>query len=654
MREAIPGESIVFGGGDPADLQKKYDDLLAKGRVTATTLIEHAASLTPKAVAISEMVGDGYRNITYEEVVDWCKALARTLLDGNFCPVTEEASGKKMRLLGAFMYNRPEYLLTDLAGLYIGAATVSLYEEPREHMIYMINKVEFESIFLQPNYANLLAKLMKEKTIRHIKNFIVTESLDAETEALVKELGVNVYSLSALVEKGRKLKTELPVIPPEHILMLVVTSGSTGYPKGIILTHKALCFMHLGIHPFEITSKDCMAMSAYYAFVSTKGLSLVFLTHGGRLVFYPHEKPLFYYSQPERNFDLLKRANPTKLFVTPMYLHAGHEYILDIIRKMPEKEGQELREAIEQKVRLMKDRHEFHFPDVDKLIAPLREKLYGPSLRNVYYIGAKVREDTLWFFRAVLGCPLQSTYGQTELACIGSTDSPFGGFGRIGCAQSGLLVKIVDCEEQGYTTRDVVNGKLAPRGELCIKSPTSFVGFYNEPDKFKDAYMPGGWLRTKDLVQLNLEDMSMQIIGRANEVGKITSVDYIPVEILERTYETSPFVYQIYVHAAYDKDYLVGVVVPKKDAVLQWGKAKGLSGDFEELCKNPELNKMIIEDMAAVANKAKVNSYEYIIKAVITPKPFSTDPTMVTFSGKIRRAGICAKFQEELNALFKK
>jgi len=653
MREEVPGESPVFTRCDPAEFDKRYDELVAQGLATNTALIERMAIKTPKAVALSQITETGFRNITFEELVDWSKSFARAMLDGGFCPMKEEISGRRTRLLGGFMYNRPEYPMVDLGGMFAGAVTVALYEEPREHLVYMVNNMEFDTIILQPNYANMLAKMMKDKSIRIIKNFIMTEELDEETKTLVKDLGVNIFSLQAIVDKGRSLKTELPVIRPDDLFMLPVTSGSTGYPKGVMITHRSLVYMHLGTHPLHLSSNSVMVMNNCYAFVSSKGFSMLFMSHGGKVVFFPHDKPLFYYSQPEKGSEMIRKADPTTIIFTPLYLHAVHDYVLDLIRKMPEKEGTELKDAIEQKIKLMKEKHELRFPELDKYIIPLREKLFGPGLKEAFYVGAKVREDTLWFFRAIVGCTFQSTYGQTELACLCAADSPFGGFGRIGFPQAGTMVKIVDCPDYGYSVKDVIDGKLAPRGELYIKSKTTFVGYFNDPGKSQEAFASDGWVKTRDVVQLNLEDMSMKIVGRANEVSKITSVDFIPVEALERAYETSPYVSQIYVHAVYDKDYLVGVIVPKKDAALQWAKAKGLGDNFEELCKNAELIKTILDDLHGIADAKKLNSYDHIMKAHLHTESFSTDSTMVTYSGKLRRAGITAKFQSQIEALYK-
>ncbi len=642
IREEIPGESAIFSGSIPPEFEKTYQKLLADGNTSINAMIEKAAAKYPSAVAIAEKTedGTGYRNLTYTELVSTSQSLARALLDGNYCPEVE-VDGKPMRFLGTFMHNRAEFVCADLACFYLGGISISLFEEPYDHLVYIVNSGSFETVIIQSNFAKLFVKLIKDKTIRFLKHFVMTEEMDAETQEAAIELGIRVWSLKGLIERGKASACALPAIDAERVCALLVTSGSTGYPKAVMLKHKSLIYLHLGHWPKHFCPGDSVISNLNYAFGTSKLSIMMCLSIGGKVIFYGNK--------PEKTLEVMRETNPSFAIFPPIFLHRVHSVALETINQLPSPQKEGLLKAIEAKIQFIKTRKELIHPELDKHLFTIRNKLFGTGLKNTYFIGASVREDTLWFFRAILGCPLYNLYGLTESGNWCTMSTPWSAFDCIGSPLPGFEFKIVDWKEGGYSNKDVVNGKPLPRGELYVRGGSVFAGYMKEPEKTKAAFSDGDWLRTRDIVKLNLDDMSLTIIDRVNNVTKISNEEFVAVELLEKMYEESQFVAQVYVHASTDKDYLVAIAVPKRETLAAYTKA---GGNLAETCKNPELNKAVWEDFKKIAEQKQLNSYEYIKKLYLVPEPFTQENGLMTFSYKLRRGNLLKKYKAEIDAMY--
>eukprot|EP01022_Parablepharisma_sp_SALTPOND_P002591 TRINITY_DN1105_c2_g1_i1.p1 TRINITY_DN1105_c2_g1~~TRINITY_DN1105_c2_g1_i1.p1 ORF type:complete len:1174 (+),score=108.95 TRINITY_DN1105_c2_g1_i1:100-3522(+) len=644
LREEVPGESAIFSGSIPAEFDKTYQALLEEGNTSAPAMIEKTAAKFPTAIAITEKTESGYKNITYEELISSSKNLAKALLDGEFCPEID-ISGQPMRFFGAFMCNRSEFVYADLACYYLGGISISLFEEPYDHLIYIVNSASFDTVVLQPNYARLFIKLIKEGTLRHLKHFILTEELDSESQAEAKTLGIAIWSLSGLIERGKASSRALPHISPDTVGAFMVTSGSTGYPKAVMITHKSLIYLHLGQWSRYLHPGDSVLANLNYAFGTSKLSIMMCLSFGGKIIFYGN--------RPEKTLEVMRETNPTFVVFPPIFLHKVYASAMESINQLPEPQREGMLKAIDAKIQFIKARKELCHPELDKVLTPIRNKLFGTGLKTTFFIGSSIREDALWFFRAIMGCPLHNLYGLTESGNWCTMSQPWSPYDCIGSPLPGIEFKVVDWKEGGYSTKDVINGKPTPRGELYVRGGSVFAGYFKEPEKTKEAFEEGNWLRTRDIVKLNLEDMSLTIIDRVNNVTKISNEEFVAVELLEKIYEESKYVSQIYVHATPQSDFLIAVVALNGERILKWAKEKSLLEDLPKLCKHAEVIKMVLEDFKEIATKKQLNSYEYISKVILTHEPFTQENGLLTFSYKLRRGNLRQKYKEEIETLSK-
>ena len=193
-------------------------------------------------------------------------------------------------------------------------------------------------------------------------------------------------------------------------------------------------------------------------------------------------------------------------------------------------------------------------------------------------------------------------YGMTESACvISKTHEDDFTCGHVGSPVACCEVKLDSVPEMNYTTAD----KRHPRGEVCVRGPSVFKGYYKAQDKTDEVVDADGWLHTGD-IGLWLPGGRLKIIDRKKNIFKLAQGEYVAPEKIENIYARSKFVAQSFVYGDSLTASLVAVVVPDEEVLAPWAKKHGHAGhsDFRRLCADPAIAKMIHESMVAVGKEA--------------------------------------------------
>jgi len=148
------------------------------------------------------------------------------------------------------------------------------------------------------------------------------------------------------------------------------------------------------------------------------------------------------------------------------------------------------------------------------------------------------------------------------------------------------------------------------------------------------------------------ENGTLSIIDRAKNIFKLSQGEYIAPEFLETVYTRATFVAQCCVYGDSHKFQLVAVVVPEQEVVMKWAQQKGKKGDFSTLCADPELNKVILDEMTAVAKEAKLQGFE-IVKAIwVEHELWTLENGLLTPTMKLKRQECKEKFMDQFNKLY--
>jgi long-chain acyl-CoA synthetase len=208
-------------------------------------------------------------------------------------------------------------------------------------------------------------------------------------------------------------------------------------------------------------------------------------------------------------------------------------------------------------------------------------------------ISAKVKE----FFRLCFSAEMLEGYGATETCAMGSFDMPgdYSGKGNVGYPSYGGQIRWESVREMQYLTTDFPS----PRGEVLVKGPFVFKGYYKDGEKTAEVLSPDGWYHTGDI---GLVDQSgkLSIIDRKKHIFKLSQGEYVAPEKLENIYAK---IGQIFVYGSSMESYLVAVVVPELDAIGELRKSFCIpeSTELDDIVQRQDVKVYFLEQLAEIA-----------------------------------------------------
>ncbi|KAM4604008.1 long-chain-fatty-acid--CoA ligase 1a isoform 1-T2 [Polymixia lowei] len=573
---------------------------------------------------------------SYRQVADRAEHLGSALLHRGHCKTGD-------KFIGIFSQNRPEWTISELACYTYSLVAVPLYDTlGTEAIDYIIDKATISTVICDvPDKARLILDCVggKEHTV---KTIVIMEAFDSELATHGQKCGIEILSLKEIEALG-KSNHQRPMPPkPEDIALICFTSGTTGNPKGAVLTHGNVIANTAAF--IRITEVHCM-LSLHDIHMSYLPLAHMFervvegviLIHGARIGYFQGDIRLL--------MDDLKTLQPTVFPVVPRLLNRMFDkifgqantplkrWLLDFASRRKEAE---LKSGVVRKDSMW-----------DRLIFKKVQSSLGGRVRLMITGAAPVSPTVLTFLRAALGCQFYEGYGQTECTAGCSMSMP-GDWtaGHVGAPLPCNSVKLVDVAEMNYLA---ANGE----GEVCVKGPNVFQGYLKDPEKTTEAIDQDGWLHTGDVGKW-LPNGTLKIIDRKKHIFKLAQGEYIAPEKIENNYIRSDPVAQIFVHGDSLQACLVGIVVPDPDFLPGWAKKRGIEGSYSELCKNKDIKNAILEDILMLGKKGGLKSFEQVRDITLHAEMFSVQNGLLTPTLKAKRAELRNHFREQIDALYAK
>uniref|UniRef100_A0A8B9HLT6 Long-chain-fatty-acid--CoA ligase n=1 Tax=Astyanax mexicanus TaxID=7994 RepID=A0A8B9HLT6_ASTMX len=467
-----------------------------------------------------------------------------------------------------------------------------------------------------------------------IKTIVLMEAFESELTARAQKEGIQIISLKELEVS---LYTHTPP-KPEDLALICFTSGTTGNPKGAMLTHGNVISNCAGfIRITELRPNRCDTLISFLplAHMFERVVECVILVHGARIGYFQGDIRML--------MDDLKTLKPTVFPVVPRLLNRMFDkifgqantplkrWLLDFATRRKESE---LRSGVVRKDSMW-----------DKLIFSKVQASLGGCVRLMITGAAPVSPTVLTFLRAALGCQFYEGYGQTECTAGCSMSMP-GDWtaGHVGAPLPCNYVKLVDVTDMNYRA-------ASGEGEVCVKGPNVFQGYLKDPEKTAEAIDKDGWLHTGDIAKW-LPNGTLKIIDRKKHIFKLAQGEYIAPEKIENVYIQSDPVAQIFVHGDSLQACLVGIVVPDPDFLPGWAKNRGLEGSYTDLCKSKELKNAILEDLVRLGKEAGLKSFEQVRDIVLQPEMFSVQNGLLTPTLKAKRTELRNYFREHIDQLY--
>ncbi|CAF1247823.1 unnamed protein product [Rotaria sordida] len=189
------------------------------------------------------------------------------------------------------------------------------------------------------------------------------------------------------------------------------------------------------------------------------------------------------------------------------------------------------------------------------------------------------------------------------------------------------------------------------QGEVCIRGPAIFKGYYSDEAKTKEVIDQDGWLHTGDVGEWT-SNGALRIIDRAKHIFKLSQGKYIAPERLEDVYIRSQWVAQIFIDGISSEASVVAIVIPDEQYVRKNFQTGTTETTFADLCKDAKLKQIILSDLIRLAEKSNLKIYETLSNIHLHPELFSHNNGFITVTFKVRRNNARKHFQSIIKSLY--
>lgn len=567
--------------------------------------------------------------------------------------------GRGLRLLGQsskanvviFAETRAEWLIAAHGCFKQNIPVVTIYATLGDDAIaHGINETEVSLVItshdLLPKFRNILSNTPK------VKKVVYMEDQLAKTDVSGFKDGVDIIPFSEVVKNGASSDISEAPPSPDDIAIIMYTSGSTGVPKGVLLTHKNM------ISTLKAYS------DAVYIYNDDVFLGYLPLAHVFELL---AESVCLLcgvsigYSTPLTMIDSSSKIKkgtkgdasvlrPTCLTAVPLILDRISKGVHDKVSR-----GSDFTQALfnfAYKYKCVWTKRGFDTPFMNRVIFGQTRQLMGGRLRLVLSGGAPLSPDTHELIKICLCVKVIQGYGLTE-TCSSATvmDSHDRTTGRVGGPTTGCDIKLVDWEEGNYRVTD----KPFPRGEIIIGGDNISPGYYKMPERTKEEFFEEGgrrWFKTGDIGEFHADGV-MKIIDRKKDLVKLQLGEYVSLGKVEAELKTCPIVENICVYGDATKHYTVALIVPNPSQLITLGKRLGLNSlNFEQLCVNQTVEKTVLQEIEEHGKKCKLEKFEIPAAVKLCAEVWSPDMGLVTAAFKLKRKDIQDRYQHEINRMY--
>ncbi|XP_016565840.2 long chain acyl-CoA synthetase 6, peroxisomal [Capsicum annuum] len=542
--------------------------------------------------------------------------------------------------VGLYFINRPEWLIVDHACSAYSYISVPLYDTLGPEAIkYIANHAAIEAIFCVPETLNHLLSFLSEIPSLHL--IVVVGAVDERVPSLTPSSGVEIISYSILLSQG--LSNLQPFCPPnpEAVATICYTSGTTGTPKGAVLTHANLIANVAGTSiGVTLYTSDIYISYLPLAHILERATQVLLVYFGGASGFYQGDNL--------KLVDDMAVLRPTLFCSVPRLYNKLYASIMNVV-----KTSGSLRERMFNAAYNAKKQAIFNgknpSPIWDRLVFNKIKARLGGRVRYMVSGASPLSPHVMDFLRVCFGCQVVEGYGMTESSCvITNMDLNDISSGHVGSPNPACEIKLVDVPEMNYTSED----QPYPRGEICVRGPIVFQGYYKDDVQTREVIDKDGWLHTGD-IGLWLPGGRLKIIDRKKNIFKLAQGEYVAPEKIENVYAKSKYVAQCFVHGDSLNSSLVAIVCVDPNMLKAWAVNEGIKNkDMKQLCADPRAKATILKDMNTVGKEAKLRGFELAKAITLVLEPFTIENDLLTPTFKIKRPQARAYFAKEIADMY--
>ncbi|MFW5480366.1 MAG: AMP-dependent synthetase/ligase [Prevotella sp.] len=537
--------------------------------------------------------------------------------------------------IAVFSQNCIHYLYTDFGAYGIKVISIPFYATSSEQQIqYMVQDAEVKIIFVgeQEQYDKAHRIFPLCPSLQRIVVF--------DPSVRISSHDPHALYFSDFIALGEKLPRQSEVenlwkqASFDDICNILYTSGTTGSPKGVILTygmyHAALTANGRCV---DVTSKDRVIDFLPFTHIFERGWAYLALSKGAQLIINTYPKEIQ---------ESMRETQPTSRSSVPRFWEKVYQAVKDRMDNASPLQRRIFNNAL----KIGRKRNveylgrgkrppvwlnmEYHL--VDKTVLSLVRKEIGLENPNIFpTAGAYVSPEVEEFIHSIGICMIVG-YGLTESLATVSCDRknmPF----TIGSVGRPL---------------DEVEVKIGPNSEILLKGPTITPGYYHRDSINAEAFDADGFFRTGDAGYM--KDGELYLKERIKDLFKTSNGKYIAPQMVESMMLVDKYIDQVAV-VADQRKFVSALIVPEFRLVEKWADDHGVKYDSREsLCNNPEVKKMIMERLETL--QQGLASYEQVKRITLLPHHFSMESGELTNTLKIKRGVIYKNYKDIIDKMY--
>lgn len=577
-----------------------------------------------------------WREWTWKQVCDEVQAYALGLVELGLKP------GDKVAIIGA---NRPRLYWSFSAIQSIGAVPVPMYADAvAEEMVYVLehagarfavcqDQEQVDKLLSIQDQLPFLEKLLFDEP-RGLRDYISDTVLSIDD---VQKLGN--LALERDQNRAVQWRTGIDELVSDDLCVMLYTSGTTGKPKGVMLSHTNLIVTCVNANTFDnLDEKEETIAYLPLAWVGDHVFSYGQSLAAGYAVCCPESLDTItsdrreiaptYFFAPPRVFETLLTTIMVAMEDASRLKRAMFHHFIAVARKY----GEDVLNGttLSPLARLHYSLGEFF------VYGPLKNRLGMSKVRVAYTAGEAIGPDIFRFYRS-LGINLKQLYGQTE-ASVYITAQPDGQ---------------IDVNTVGKPSLDV-ELKIADNGEVLYRSPGVFMGYYQNEEATQSTKTQDGWVYTGDAGFID-DNGHLRIIDRAKDVGKLNDGSLFPPKYIENKLKFFSTIKEV-VAFGDQRDFVTAFVNIDLTAVANWAERNNIVyASYQELAGHPLVYDMVEEHIQQVNRDLLAEprvAGACIKRFLVLHKELDADDGELTRTQKVRRKFINERYEPLINALY--
>ena len=579
-----------------------------------------------EALIYQDFGSEQWKSLSWRQFSDTVRVVSNALLN---------LGVKEQENVGIFSQNSVQYLFCDFGAWGVRAVTIPFYATSSEQQIqFMINDSKMRFLFVgeQEQYDKAHRVMALCPTLERIIVF--------DKSVAISPRDPNALYFDDFLKLGEGLPRQTEVEKRcseasfDDLANILYTSGTTGESKGVMLSHGQYHFaLEANGKCVNIHDDDRVLNFLPFAHIFEKAWAMLAVTVGATLIVN---------NDPKRVQQSMRETNPTCMSAVPRFWEKVYAGVMEKIERSGSFQQRIFHNALcvgrKYNIEYLSRGKRppltlrIKYDVINKALFGRVRKELGLINPNIFpTAGAAISSHVEEFVHSI-GLNMIAGYGLTESLATVSCDrlgEPYT-VGSVGRVIEGLDIKISE------------------EGEVLLKGPTIFRGYYNREDITASSFTEDGYFKTGDAGYIKGDELFLT--ERIKDLFKTSNGKYIAPQMIETCLLVDKYIDQIAVIAD-ERKFVSALIVPEYRLLEEYAKANGIEyADREELCANARVNSMVKERIDTL--QQQLAYYEQVKRFTILPRPFTMENGELTNTLKLKRRVVNENYKAEIDKMY--